>query len=75
MLVNFIILICIGVLDLYLLLTKQLTISQHIHSMFPKWLDAVIMIALLALVWWIGGMNLFTSVMAGVVIGHLFWHE
>lgn len=75
MLVVFIVLICMGVVDLYLLARKRVTISQYIHKMFPKWLDAVIMIALLVLTWYVGGMILFTPIMAGVVIGHLFWHE
>jgi len=70
------VLICIGVFDLYLYFTKQLTISQRIHRMFPRWIDYGIMIGLLGLTWWLGGgPEAFVPVMIGVIIGHLFWQE
>lgn len=67
--------IAIGIYDLYLVFKKQKTISQRIHAMFPKWTDIGIMVGLLVLTWWIGGITLFVPVMSGVIIGHLFWQE
>jgi len=71
-----IVLICVGVFDLYLLHTKQPTFSQRIHRLFPKWLDIVIMCVLLGCVWWLfGGVGTFVKVLIGVIVGHLFWQE
>jgi len=70
-----VLLISIGVFDLYLYFEEQKTISQRIHRMFPKWLDISIMIGLLVGVWRIGQQELFIPVMLGVIIGHLFWNE
>lgn len=71
-----IILICIGVFDLYLYFTNQLTFSQRIHRLFPKWLDIIIMCVLLGCVWWLfGGVSTFVKVLIGVIVGHLFWQD
>lgn len=70
-----ILLIGIGIFDLYLYFKEQKTISQRIHCMFPKWLDIIIMVGLLVGVWKIGQQKLFIPVMLGVIIGHLFWNE
>jgi hypothetical protein len=70
-----VILIAVGLYDLYLVFKKQKTISQRIHDLFPKWIDAAIMIGLLILTWWIGGIYLFVPVMCGIIVGHLFWQE
>jgi len=70
------VLICIGLFDLYLYFTKQKTISQRVHQLFPKWMDIVIMCLLLGCIWWLfGGIKTFVLVMIGVIIGHLFWQE
>lgn len=71
-----IILIAIGLFDVYLVMTKHRTISQRYHNLFPQWVDLTIMIASLVVIWWFfGGAETFTPVMLGVTMGHLFWHE
>ena len=71
-----IILIMIGIFDLYLCFTKQKTISQRIHALCPKWADILIMCGLLVGIWWLfGGVRIFVPAMIGVIIGHLFWQE
>lgn len=77
--INWIILILLittGIYDLYLYFTKRRTISQHIHRMFPKWLDIVIVCGILGCTWWLGGgERTFVPVLCGVILGHLFWQE
>ena len=81
---NFIIplvLILVGIFDLYLYFTGQRTLSQgwvfdKLGIMFdpPKWLLRTIMIVALGLTWWLfGGMGTFVKVLIGVIIGHLCW--
>ncbi len=64
----------IGVADLTLAFTKQKTISQRYHKLFPQWLDLVIMIALLAVIWIFLGVVVFVPIVVGTVLGHLAWH-
>jgi len=71
-----IVLIMIGLFDLYLCLTGQKTFSQRIHRLLPKWADILVMIGLLVCTWWLfGGEKMFVPVMIGVIMGHLFWQE
>lgn len=65
----------VGIVDLYLVFTKKMTISQWIHGLFPKYIDIIIMVSLLAFTWWIWGPVAFLPVMTGVIVGHLFWQE
>ena len=79
-----IILICIGVFDLYLYFTKQKTLSQG--WLFEKlgWkidppskvVKAGILVGLMVLTWWLfGGVDTFVKVLIGVIIGHLLWQD
>ncbi len=72
---TFVIMVLIGLADIVLLIMKRDTISQRYHRLFPQWLDLVIMIAILAITWVYLGVQIFIPVMAGVIIGHLAWHE
>jgi len=61
-----------GLVDLYLILTEQLTISQRVWEWNLEYriLGAVAMVILASLcsgVWWCVGL-------IGLVAGHLFWH-
>ncbi len=71
----FSIMLIIGVADIYLFITIRNTISQRYHNLFPQWVDIIIMIAVLAIVWIFLGVQVFTPVMAGTILGHLAWHE
>lgn len=64
----------IGIFDLWLVYKDKTTISQRIHEKFNRWIDALIMVSLLATTWWIWGPGGFVPVMLGVIIGHLFWY-
>jgi len=69
-------LICVGIFDLYLIIKGKKTISQRYHKLFNKWVDAVLMITLLALIWWLfGGVENFVKILLGIIGGHLFWYE
>lgn len=78
-----IILILIGIFDLYLYFTNQRTLSQgwglnKLGITFdpPKWLLRTIMVTLLVLTWWLfGGVKTFVRVLIGVIIGHLLWQD
>ena len=65
----------IGVYDLWLVYKKQDTISHRIHLMFPRWLDWTIMVLILGVVWWYAGVEVFTYLLLGTLVGHFFWHE
>lgn len=71
----FAIMALMGIADIYLLVTMRNTISQRYHNLFPQWADIIIMIAVLACVWIFLGVQIFTGVMAGTILGHLAWHE
>lgn len=71
----FVAMILMGLADIYLLIKMRETISQRYHGTFPQWIDIIIMIAVLVCVWIFLGMNVFTGVMAGTILGHLCWHE
>jgi peptidoglycan biosynthesis protein MviN/MurJ (putative lipid II flippase) len=69
-------LVGIGLFDLWLIVHKKKTISQRYHGLFNKWFDAAIMIGLMACIWWLGGgVENFTKVLIGLIIGHLCWYE
>ena len=72
---TFVIMVLIGLADIYLLIIKQDTVSQRYHKLFPQSTDIVIMISVLAATWIFLGISVFIPVMAGVIIGHLAWHE
>ena len=71
--------IAIGVIDVYLVAKKHQTISKWVHSLFPRQIDFAIMVGLLASTWWVLGAehpgSTFVPILAGVIIGHLFWHS
>ena len=81
--ITLIILILIGVFDLYLYFTNQKTLSQGwIFDKFgikwnpEKWIYQAILIGLLGLTWWqFGGIDTFVPVLIGVIMGHLLWKE
>jgi len=70
-----IVMVFMGLADIYLLIKNRETISQRYHGTFPQWIDTIIMVAVLACVWVFLGVNVFTGVMAGTILGHLAWHE
>lgn len=78
-----ILLIFIGIFDLYLYFTKQKTLSQGwgfdklgITLDPPKWIKWTILVTLLGLTWWLfGGVKTFVRVLIGVILGHLLWNE
>lgn len=72
---TFVVMVLIGLADIYLLIIKRDTISQRYHRLFPQWFDLVLMVAGLAVIWILLGVGVFTPVMVGVIIGHLAWHE
>ena len=66
-------LISIGIIDLVLVYKKEDTISNWIHSLFPKQIDYVIMVGILVFTWFVWGPVGFLPMMLGVIFGHLFW--
>lgn len=80
-----IVLILVGVFDLYLYFTKQKTLSQGwlLHKLGvsedyrpPKWLLRTIMCVTLGLSWWLfGGVETFVKVLIGIILGHLLWQD
>jgi len=67
-------LLAVAAIDIALVILKKDTISQWIHSWFPKVTDAIIMVALCVFTWFIWGFPGLLPVLMGVIIGHLFWH-
>lgn len=71
------------VYDIWLEKSGRKTISQHIHDLFPQWLDYIIMISIVvgsgvAAGLLYGGMwGWRLGILGGVyvTIGHFFWHE
>lgn len=78
-----IILILVGVFDLYLYFTGKKTLSQGygldrlgITKAPPKWALRTIMCVTLGLSWWLfGGVETFVKVLIGVIIGHILWQD
>ena len=78
-----IILIGVGIFDLYLYFTTQKTLSQGwlldrlgIKWNPAKWVYQAILIGLLGLTWWqFGGVDTFVRVLIGVIMGHLLWQD
>jgi len=68
------VLIATGFVDLYLVLKKKDTISNWIHDLFPRAIDAIIMVGLLIFTWFVFGPTGFVPVLIGVIIGHILWH-
>jgi hypothetical protein len=65
-----------GFADLYLVIKKKMTLSQKVHAWTKsKWVDALIMVGILILVWWIFTPNVFVPVLGGSILGHLFWYS
>jgi len=73
--ITLIILMLVGVYDLYLYFSGQLTISQHIHKMFPKAIDLVILCVILGVVWYGLGLSTFVVMTIGSILGHLFFQS
>jgi len=69
-----ILLMLLGIYDLYLLFKGRPTVSTIIHRKFNKWVDGFILVGLLVITWWLFGPNGFAPVMVGTIIGHWFWH-
>lgn len=67
-------LVCVGLLDIYLVVTKQKTLSQRYHKLFEPWLDLIILIVILVVAWWLGGVAYFNTMLTGCIFGHLCWH-
>lgn len=65
----------IGIIDIILAIKKEDTISQWIHSLFPQWIDYIVMGIIGFYTWMIWGVEGFLPVFIGIIIGHLFWHE
>jgi len=68
-------LIAIGGIDLALVAKDEDTISNWIHSLFPKKTDSLIMVGILAYTWYLWGAIGFLPMMMGVIVGHLFWNS
>lgn len=73
--ITFVLMALVGIADLWLITTKRDTISKRYHRLFPQFVDSILMIAVLVLVWQFLGIGTFTAVMAGTILGHLAWHE
>lgn len=72
------ILLIIGLFDLWRITNNKDTLSQKIHSWFTgklRWVDYMILVVILALIWIIFGQFTFNRIMIGTIIGHLFWNE
>lgn len=75
------ILIGVGVVDLYLVLTKRKTITQGwlLDRLGIRWnpdkrTKHIILISLLVATWALfGGVDTFVRVLIGVIMGHLLW--
>ena len=68
-------LLAVGIIDIVLVVAKVHTISQWIHRLFPKAIDAFIVVLLMIFTWFVWGPMIFLPVFLGVVIGHLFWND
>ena len=70
-------LLAVGIIDLVLEIKfkDSPTISQWIHSLFPKPVDVVIVIGILVFSWFAFSPVGFLPVCLGVIVGHLFWQE
>ena len=71
-------LLIIGIIDIFLERKRKdgyQTISQWIHSLFPKKVDVGILIGLLVFTWWVFGPAGFLPVCIGAICGHFFWQE
>jgi len=64
----------VGALDMYLIKKKRMTISEWTRNLFPRSIDAVVLIVLLATTWYLGP-PMFLPVMLGTIIGHCLWSE
>ncbi len=69
------VLISIGLYDLYRVYRKKDTISRKVQAWFPKWGDALVLIGILILVWLVYGPAYFVTVMLGCILGHFFWES
>jgi len=68
-------LVFMGLADIYLLIKGERTISGAVHKAFPKNVDLMILCGSVIGVWLIFGGPIMTTMMAGVVLGHLFWQS
>ena len=73
--ITLVLMVLVGVVDLWLITAKRDTISKRYHRLFPQFVDSILMIVVLVLVWQFFGVKVFTGVMAGTILGHLAWHE
>ena len=68
-------LVFMGLADIYLLLKGERTISGAVHKAFSKKVDLMILGGTIIGIWFVLGGPVMTTVMAGVVLGHLFWQS
>jgi hypothetical protein len=69
-----ILLIGIGLDDLYRYFKGKKTYSQKVHAWFGGFGDGLILCGIMGTVWWLLGPNFFITVLCGVILGHLFWY-
>lgn len=62
----------VGALDMYLIKKHRMTITEWTRRLFPRSIDVVILIILLATTWWLGP-KMFLPVMLGTILGHCLW--
>lgn len=71
-----ILLLCVGIYDIYLFSQNKKTISKHIEGYLPNGVDVAIVITVLVLVWAFWGPTEFLKILLGVLLGHtLLGHE
>jgi len=52
------------------------SISKRIQDFLPKWADYIVLISIIALIWWqLGGLYPATIAIRYLVLGHWFWNE
>ena len=67
------VLCCVGVFDIYLVVSKYPTLSQRYHKLLPPWIDLIILCGILGVAWWLGGVAYFNTALFFTILGHLMW--
>jgi hypothetical protein len=68
-------LICILLLDLWLIYTKQDTITKWIRRQFPGWADKLVLAGLTALIVYFAGYGAGYWFFLGTINGHINWER
>lgn len=71
----YIILILVGLYDLWLWIEKKKTLSQRYWPLFPKAVDLAIMVGICIAMGWCGYWDVLVVFILGLVGGHLLWRE